>query len=159
MIDEEAYYADLMSGLRVGTNGYLLVKTSTGRIVMHPDRSQWGIDVIRWRLERYPGLDLESLSEMVERQIAEPSGVYEYYSYWWTHPELPRVKKISTHVHADLGDDFWVVSAVVDYSDFYAPHRRGRGPPHPGVPRHQRHFAAAVPLHRQAAAGPAAQFP
>lgn len=127
VIDEEDYYSDLMSGLRVGTNGYLLVKTSSGRIVMHPDRSQWGIDVIQGRQERYPGLDLESLSDMVQHQIDEPSGVYEYYSYWWTHPELPRVKKISTHVHADLGDDFWVVSAVVDYSDFYTPIAEGVG--------------------------------
>lgn len=127
VIDEEAYYSDLMSGLRVGTNGYLLVKTSTGRIVMHPDRSQWGIDVIEGRRERYPSLDLESLSELVSRQIAEPSGVYEYDSYWWTHPELPRVRKIGAHVHADLGDDFWVVSAVVDYSDFYTPIAEGVG--------------------------------
>lgn len=127
VIDEEAYYSDLMSGLRVGTNGYLLVKTSSGRIVMHPDRSQWGIDVIEGRRARYPGLDLGSLAEMVERQITEPSGVYEYYSYWWTHPELPRVRKISTHVHADLGNDFWVVSAVVDYSDFYTPIAEGVG--------------------------------
>lgn len=43
------------------------------------------------------------------------------------HPELPRVKKISTHVHADLGNDFWVVSAVVDYSDFYTPIAEGVG--------------------------------
>lgn len=127
VIDEDAYYSDLMSGLRVGTNGYLLVKTSTGRIVMHPDRSQWGIDVIEGRRQRYPGLDLDSLSDLVSRQIAQPSGVYEYDSYWWTHPELPRVRKIGAHVHADLGDDFWVVSAVVDYSDFYTPIAEGVG--------------------------------
>lgn len=127
VIDEEDYYSDLMSGLRIGTNGYLLVKTSTGRIVMHPDPEQWGIDVIEGRQERYPGLDLGSLAEMVQHQIDEPSGIYEYYSYWWTDPEVPRVKKISAHVHADLGDDFWVVSAVVDYSDFYTPIAEGVG--------------------------------
>lgn len=127
VVDEEAYYSDLMSGLRVGTNGYLLVKTSSGRIVMHPDRSQWGIDVIEGRRARYPDLDFESLSNMVARQLAEPSGVYEYDSYWWTHPDLPRVRKIAAHVHADLGGDFWVVSAVVDYSDFYTPIAEGVG--------------------------------
>lgn len=127
IIDEEAYYSDLMSGLRVGTNGYLLVKTSTGRIVMHPDRSQWGIDVIEGRRERYPELDFESLSGLVAKQLAEPSGVYEYDSYWWTHPDLPRVRKIAAHVRADLGDGFWVVSAVVDYSDFYTPIAEGVG--------------------------------
>lgn len=127
VIDEEAYYVDLMSGLRVGTNGYLLVKTSAGRIVMHPDPEQWGIDVIEGRQERYPDLDLRSLAEMVKRQIDEPTGAYEYYSYWWTDPELPRVKKISTHVHANLEDDFWIVSAVVDYSDFYTPIAEGVG--------------------------------
>lgn len=121
VIDEDAYYTDLMSGLRIGTNGYLLVKTASGTIVMHPDPAQWGIEVIEGRQELYPGIDLSSLSAMVDQQIAESSGIFEYYSYWWTNPELPRVKKISAHVHADMGDDFWVVSAVVDYSDFYTP--------------------------------------
>lgn len=125
IIDEEAFYTDLISDLRVGTNGYLLIKNSSGRIVMHPDREQWGIDVIEGRQQIFSGLDLDSLSEMVDKQIAEESGIYEYYSYWWTDPDVPRVKKISAHVHAPLGEDFFVVSAVVDYSDFYTPIAEG----------------------------------
>lgn len=127
VIDQEACYADLFSNLHVGTNGYLLVKNSAGRIVLHPDRAQWGIDVIAGRQKLYPGLDLDSLSEMIAKQIRAPSGIYEYYSYWWTDPELPRVKKISAHVHSPVGDDFFVVSAVVDYSDFYTPIAVGVG--------------------------------
>lgn len=127
VIDQESCYADLISDLHIGTNGYLLVKNSAGSIVWHPERTQWGIDVIEGRQELYPDLDLSSLSEMVDKQIAEPSGVYEYYSYWWTNPELPRVKKISAHVHTPVGDDFFVVSAVIDYSDFYTPIAVGVG--------------------------------
>lgn len=127
VVDEVAYYTDLISDLRIGTNGYLLVKTSGGRIIMHPERSQWGIDVIEGRQQLYPDLDLTSLADMVQLQLSEPRGVYEYYSYWWSDPALPRVKKISAHDHIDLGEDFWVVSAVVDYSDFYTPLASGFG--------------------------------
>lgn len=127
IIDQESCYKNLISDLQIGTNGYLLVKNSVGNIILHPDREQWGIDVIDGRQELYPDLDLSSLSMMVNKQIEEPSGVYEYYSYWWTDPELPRVKKISAHVHTPIGDDFLVVSAVVDYSDFYTPIAVGVG--------------------------------
>ena len=46
----------------------------------------------------------------------------EYYSYWWMDPEFPRAKKVAAHAHAHLSDDaFWIVSAVVDYTDLYNP--------------------------------------
>ncbi|MGN0707894.1 MAG: ATP-binding protein [Faecalibacterium sp.] len=125
LLDEEAYYEELLSDLKVGTNGYLVVKNAQGRIIMHPDLDQWGIDVIEGRRAMFPDADFSSLEAMIQKQLSEPAGVYEYESYWWTDPELPRVRKISAHSTIDLNGDRWTVSAAVDYSDFYAPIEAG----------------------------------
>ena len=45
--------------------------------------------------------------------------VFHYYSYWWTNEERPRVQKISAYSPVQIGDSFWVVSAVIDYDDLY----------------------------------------
>lgn len=121
IIDEEAYYEELISDIHVGTNGYVVVKNSDGLLIMHPSPVQWGIDVIAGRMKLFPGLDYTSLSNMVNKQEENDSGLYEYYSYWWTNPDLPRVRKVSAHNHLDVGEDFWIVSAVVDYTDLYTP--------------------------------------
>ena len=64
---------------------------------------------------------MSSLSELLRAQQEEESGTLDYYSYWWADPDLPRVHKISAFRHLDVGGSFWIVSAVVDYDDFYEP--------------------------------------
>lgn len=120
-VDAEKYYEKLISDIHIGTNGYVMIKNSMGRILMHPEPEQWGIMVIEGRREMYPELDYSSLEAMVKEQCSGNKGISEYYSYWWTDPELPRVKKISAYAPATIGEDFWVVSAVIDYDDFYRP--------------------------------------
>lgn len=124
-VDEEAYYQELISDIHIGTNGYVVIKNSQGRIIMHPRREQWGIQVIEGRQELYPGLDYSSLEIMVEEQMEGKTGISEYYSYWWTKDELPRVKKVSAYCPARIGEDFWIVSTVIDYDDFYLPVAEG----------------------------------
>lgn len=124
-IDEEDYYQSLISDLRIGTNGYIVIKSSEGRILMHPEEEQWGIDVIAGRKEMLPQLDYDSLEQMVEEQKKGVEGVSDYYSYWWSDPTLPRVRKISTYAPVDLGDDFLIVSAVIDYDDLNEPINEG----------------------------------
>lgn len=125
VIDEERYYNRIISGIRIGENGYIVIKNAQGKILMHPDSEQWGIDVIDGRKEMYPDLDYSSLEQMIEEQKSGEAGVSQYYSYWWTDPDLPRVKKISAYAPVWLGNDFLVVSAVVDYDDLYIPIQNG----------------------------------
>ncbi len=125
VINETVYYRSLISGIRLGTNGYVVVKDSEGIILMHPQKEQWGIDVIDGRQKMYPDKDLSSLDKMVESQNKGEEGVLEYYSYWWTKPGAPRVKKISAYSPAIIGGGFLVVSAVIDYSDIYIPVAEG----------------------------------
>lgn len=125
VVDEEAYYNKLISNIKVGKTGYVVIKNSQGRIIMHPADKQWGIDVIEGRKELYPDADLSSLEKMVEEQKSGEEGISEYYSYWWTDPELPRVYKVSAYAPVDIGGDFWVVSAVMEYDELYEPIKDG----------------------------------
>ena len=117
----EGYYNDMLSDIKIGTNGYVVLKTSNGIILMHPEEEQWGLDVIEGRQELYHTEELQSLQEMTEKQLAGETGVAEYISYWWGNPDLPKVKKIAAYTPAYVGDDYLVVSAVIDYDDLYEP--------------------------------------
>ena len=114
MIDAEKYYQKLISGIHIGTNGYIVVKDAEGTIIMHPKKEQWGIPVIAGRKKMYPDLDKK-----------RKEGISHYYSYWWTNEERPRVQKISAYSPVQIGDSFWVVSAVIDYDDLYEPIAEG----------------------------------
>ncbi|WP_024293746.1 ATP-binding protein [Lacrimispora indolis] len=121
VLNEKKYYKSLVSNIRLGTNGYVVIKDSKGIILIHPQESQWGINVISGRQEMFPNKDLTSLQQMIEKQNRGEAGVSEYYSYWWLDPGVPEVKKISAYSPAVIGDSFLVVSAVIDYNDIYIP--------------------------------------
>lgn len=125
MIDAEKYYQKLISGIHIGTNGYIVVKDAEGTIIMHPKKEQWGIPVIAGRKKMYPDLDYSSLEKMIEDQKKRKEGISHYYSYWWTNEERPKVQKISAYSPVQIGDSFWVVSAVIDYDDLYEPIAEG----------------------------------
>lgn len=125
VLDLERYYQTLVRGLRVGTNGYMVLKDAEGIILLHPERAQWGIEVIEGRMEMYENLDLESLETMIAHQKEGQEGVDEYYSYWWAEEGYPRVRKISAYCPVRVGEDFLILSAVMDYDDIYIPVARG----------------------------------
>ena len=121
--DAEAFYQQLVSDIHVGENGYLVIKNAQNRIIMHPERAQWGMDILAGRLEMYKdaALDLDSLQTLLDAQLTQGSGIMDYYSYWWNDPALPQVRKVSAFRRIDIGDSFWTVSAVLDYDDLYQP--------------------------------------
>ncbi len=123
VVNSEVLYEQLVSDIHVGTNGYVMIKNADNRVVMHPEREQWGIDALEGRRKLYNDteLDMSSLEELLRAQQEELSGIRDYYSYWWTDPNVPRVHKISAYRQLTLGDSFWIVSAVVDYDDLYEP--------------------------------------
>mgnify|MGYP002519008515 CR=1 FL=1 len=123
VVDSTVMYQQLISEIHVGTNGYIMIKNDDDMVIMHPEAVQWGIKVVEGRQRIYKGkqLDMDSLSSLLRAQQEEDAGTMDYYSYWWTDPNLPRVHKISAFRHLSVGDSFWIVSAVVDYDDLYAP--------------------------------------
>ena len=121
VVNAGEYYQRLISDIHVGTNGYIIVKNKEGTIIMHPDKTQWGLNIIAGRKERFPDLDYSSLENMLEEQREGKEGISHYYSYWWTNPKVQKVEKISAYCSAEMGDDAWIISAVIDYDDFYRP--------------------------------------
>ena len=120
-MDLKDYYDNLISGVKVGTNGYILMKDSDTVILMHPDTSQIGEEVLAGRSQLFPNLDLFSLEELVKVQAEQEQGIFEYYSYWWTKSSPQKVKKIASFDRAYFGNEYFIVSAVTDYSDIYNP--------------------------------------
>lgn len=125
VIDADRYYQSLISDIQLGENGYIMVKNSSGVVLMHPAKEQLGHNAVEDRKELYHVEDLTSLENMLKEQYEGNTGVEEYYSYWWQDPELPRVKKISSYTPAGIGDDFLIISAVTDYNDIYMPVLQG----------------------------------
>lgn len=125
IIDLQLYYKKFISTIKVGTNGYIVVKNADGIILMHPENTQLGINVIDGRQELYPDLDLTSLKELFNFQCINESGVKEYNSYWWTKEEITDVKKIAAHSQVNFESDYIIVSAVTDYNDIYKPLEEG----------------------------------
>lgn len=127
VIADAASFYETLSGIRIGKEGYFILKSADSILLMHPEKRQIGKHVIEGRYALYPGkkLDLKSLSAMIAEQETGKSGTSIYDSYWWTNPNLPRVRKLAAYAPVPVGDSFLILSADLDYSEVYEPVRRG----------------------------------
>ncbi len=125
VIDADSYYQSLISDIQLGENGYIMVKNSQGAVLMHPVKEQLGYNAVGDRKEMYHVEDLSSLENMLQAQYEGKTGVQVYDSYWWQDPNLPKVTKISAYTPANIGGDFLIISAVMDYDDVYMPVLQG----------------------------------
>lgn len=130
IIDGKKYYQSIMADIRLGSSGYVVIKDSTGIILMYPNEKQLGINIISGRRELFPETDLTSLEQMFNKQNQGEEGISEYYSYWWNditedNQDKSKVKKISAYSPVELGEEFIVVSTVIDYEDVYIPIANG----------------------------------
>lgn len=121
VINIERMYQKVASYIKVGQNGYVMIKDSTGRILMHPVKKQIGKDVISGREAMYPDFDLSELETLIEHQKQGREAAEIYHSYWWTDEVPQRVKKIAAYTPVWFQDDFIIVSAVIDYDEIAAP--------------------------------------
>ena len=105
----------------MGENGYVMVKSSDGLIVMHQVDAQIGQDVLSDRKEMYPDFDFSELETLIAHQEEGRSGVEIYHSYWWAEDPPRPVRKVSAYDPVFIGDDFLIVSAVIDYAEITVP--------------------------------------
>lgn len=118
-------YQKTAAYIKMGEKGYVMVKDSDGVILMHSLEEQIGQNVIADRQAEHPDYDFSELKELVARQKSGETGVQVYHSYWWAEEEPHRVKKISAFTPALAGDDFLIVSAVIDYEELAVPIHEG----------------------------------
>ncbi len=121
VINIEEMYQKVGSYIRVGDNGYVMIKDSTGRILMHPVQEQIGIDVIEGREAMYPDFDYSDLQELINHQLEGREDVEIYHSYWWADEVPRRVLKIGAYTPVRFQDDFLIVCAVIDYDEIALP--------------------------------------
>lgn len=121
MVNIEQMYTDTASSMDIGKKGYVMYKHSTGMIIMHPVKEQIGWDVLEDRKKAYPSYDFTDLEGLIARQKQGLSNVEIYNSYWWADETPRRVKKISAYCPAYVGNDFLIVSTVVDFNEVMAP--------------------------------------
>ncbi len=127
VVDVQEYY-QLISGITIGQHGYMVLKSSDGKILMHPDADQIGLYSVDDRIMQYKDykkLDLSGLLEVQQLQSAGKTGTAEYMSYDWIHAGVHKEKKITAFDPVRAGDDFLVLSAVIDYDEVYLPMARG----------------------------------
>ena len=121
VINIEQMYEKVASYIKVGENGYLIIKDSTGLILMHPVKKQIGADVIDGRKTLYPNYDLTELEKLIDHQMQGKEGVEIYHSYWWADEVPKRVKKIAAYTPLWFQDNFMIISAVIDYNEIAQP--------------------------------------
>ncbi|WP_320045852.1 ATP-binding protein [uncultured Ilyobacter sp.] len=114
-------YELLVKPVKAGKFGYAMVKDKDGLILMHPVKEQVGYDVIKSRMEKYPGLDYDDLEKLLEKQMLGQEGSYVYYSYWWPQDKLKKVKKLNAFSPAQVSEDFWIVAVVMSYDEISEP--------------------------------------
>jgi signal transduction histidine kinase/ActR/RegA family two-component response regulator len=114
-------YELLVKPVKAGKFGYAMVKDKDGVILMHPVKEQVGYDVVKSRMEKYPGLDYDDLEKLLEKQMLGQEGSYIYYSYWWPQDKLKKVKKLNAFSPAQVSEDFWIVAVVMSYDETSEP--------------------------------------
>lgn len=111
----------LLKPVKIGEYGYAVVKDSSGKILMHPSKSQVGDYVITSRKKKYPDLDYNGISSLFKKQISQNEGFHIYNSYWWPQDTLVLTKKINVFSRINFSSDFWIVSVVTSYDEINKP--------------------------------------
>ena len=117
----DSVYEKTASYIHMGEDGYVMIKDSSGIILMHPVADQIGIDVLADRKVRHPDFDFSELEVLIRHQLEGRSDVEIYHSYWWADDPPTRVTKVSAYLPLYMGEDFLSISAVMDYSEISHP--------------------------------------
>ncbi|WP_164473027.1 ATP-binding protein [Clostridium sp. E02] len=120
-IETGEVYKKIVQPIKVGENGYSMVKDTDGVILMHPTLDQIGLNAVKGRLAKYKdyNLDLSSLGELLNRQKNNKEGKEILNSYWWD--ELTAAKKVLVYTRADIGEQQWIVNVTLNYKELEKP--------------------------------------
>lgn len=126
-IDTEEVYQSIAQPVKIGQEGYSMVKQWDGTILMHPSKEQIGIDAIEGRLERFQdlSLDLTDLENLVEEQRENQEGSRVLSSYWWEDGTDPiQTKKLVAYCQIPVGEEIWIVNCTLAYDEVILPLNR-----------------------------------
>jgi signal transduction histidine kinase/CheY-like chemotaxis protein len=120
-INLNTIYNKLISPVKTGEKGYVMVKDEDGTIMMHPVKEQIGMDVIDTRKQVFPNLDYSELEVLIKNQLTGEEGTALYHSYWWGDNVLKKVLKLNAYTPAKLGSHFWIIAVTMSYDEIQGP--------------------------------------
>lgn len=124
LIDTDAIYQKIVKPIRIGENGYSMVKDFDGTILMHKSADQVGLDAVEGRREQYSeyDLDLDDLKNWVQEQRENREGSRILESYWWEDGRNPvKTRKVVAYTQVPIGEETWIVNCTLDYDEIQKP--------------------------------------
>lgn len=117
----EALYKDSVAKVKIGKNGYSVVKDQNMYIIMHHAKDQIGLDAIYDRERLYPELDYSSMYAWLTRQEEEESGVGVIDSYDWADEEHPKVQRVAAFKAIYIQGERWIVNSTIPLAELSVP--------------------------------------
>lgn len=117
----QTIYQEIVHPVRIGTNGYSVVKDKDLSLIMHHVPSQLGLDAAADRKVLYPQLDLTALEDWVNLQRVEDSGATVLSTYVWDDPDLRAIDRIVAYQAIYIQGERWIVNSTLPVEELDQP--------------------------------------
>ena len=117
----EALYENSVAKVKIGKNGYSVVKDQNLYIIMHHAKSQIGLDALYDRERLYPELNYSSMHAWLEKQKTEDSGTDVIDTYDWSDETHPRIQRMVAFQAIYIQGERWIVNSTLPVTELSAP--------------------------------------
>lgn len=117
----EALYKNSVAKVKIGKNGYSVVKDQNLFIIMHHAKEQIGLDALYDRERLYPELNYSSMHAWLEKQANEDSGTGVIDTYDWADETHPRVQRVVAFRSIYIQGERWIVNSTLPVTELSAP--------------------------------------
>lgn len=117
----EALYRNSVAKVKIGKNGYSVVKDQNLYIIMHHAKEQIGLDALYDRERLYPELNYSSMHAWLEKQEDEDSGTGVIDTYDWADETHPRVQRVVAFRAIYIQGERWIVNSTIPVTELSAP--------------------------------------
>lgn len=117
----EALYKNSVAKVKIGKNGYSVVKDQNLYIIMHHAKDQIGLDALYDRERLYPELNYSSMHAWLEKQASEDSGTGVIDTYDWADETRPRVQRVVAFRAIYIQGERWIVNSTIPVTELSAP--------------------------------------
>lgn len=117
----EALYKNSVAKVKIGKNGYSVVKDQNLYIIMHHAKDQIGLDALYDRERLYPELNYSSMHAWLEKQENEDSGTGVIDTYDWADETHPRVQRVVAFRAIYIQGERWIVNSTIPVTELSTP--------------------------------------
>lgn len=117
----ETLYKNSVAKVKIGKNGYSVVKDQNLYIIMHHAKDQIGLDALFDRERLYPELDYSSMHAWLEKQANEDSGTGVIDTYDWADETHPRLQRVVAFRAIYIQGERWIVNSTLPVTELSAP--------------------------------------